>query len=296
MSGVESKRHYDLATFAELTMPLLRADPVRHNGAISVLVSRLNGTAPNGLTDMVTVHAGGVLCGATLRALRWPLIASALPTDAAPAVAELLAERDEPPPEGEPLSEPLPGVTGPRENAEAFAEQWCRRTGQTARVEMALRLFRLGELRPPAAVPGTARMAGAGDIELLVRWRSDFAAAALPAGTSRPDDPRTVVERQLAAGQGNVLWEVNGEPVSLAVASTPVAGMSRIGPVWTPPEHRVRGYGSAATAAASRWALDAGVEHVVLFTDLSNPVSNRIYQRLGYRPVHDVVDLAFERP
>jgi predicted GNAT family acetyltransferase len=99
-------------------------------------------------------------------------------------------------------------------------------------------------------------MAGAGDIALLARWRGEFAAAALPAGTPRPDDPRAVVMRHLVAGQGNVLWEVGGEPVSLAVASAPEAGMSRIGPVWTPPEHRGRGFG----------------------------------------PVHDVVDLTFNRP
>ena len=71
--------------------------------------------------------------------------------------------------------------------------------------------------------------------------------------------------------------------------------MSRIASVWTPPEHRGRGFGSAATAAASRWALDAGAEHVVLFTDLANPVSNSIYPKIGYRPVHDAVDLAFAR-
>jgi predicted GNAT family acetyltransferase len=75
----------------------------------------------------------------------------------------------------------------------------------------------------------------------------------------------------------------------------PAAGMSRIGPVWTPPEHRGHGYGSAATAAASRWALDADAAHVVLFTDLANPISNSIYPKIGYQPVHDVVDLAFDR-
>ncbi len=82
-------------------------------------------------------------------------------------------------------------------------------------------------------------------------------------------------------------------PVALARASPPAYGMSRIGPVYTPPEHRGHGYGSAVTAAATRWALDAGAHHVVLFTDLANPVSNNIYPRLGYRLVHDAVQLAF---
>jgi hypothetical protein len=41
-------------------------------------------------------------------------------------------------------------------------------------------------------------------------------------------------------------------------------------------------------------ALDAGVREVVLYTDLANPTSNALYQRLGYRPVEDRVVLSFE--
>jgi predicted GNAT family acetyltransferase len=72
--------------------------------------------------------------------------------------------------------------------------------------------------------------------------------------------------------------------------------MSRIGPVYTPPEHREHGYASAVTAAAAAWALAAGACHVVLFTDLANPVSNSIYPRLGFRPVHDAVEFDLSRP
>jgi predicted GNAT family acetyltransferase len=41
------------------------------------------------------------------------------------------------------------------------------------------------------------------------------------------------------------------------------------------------------TWAVSRAALDAGVTGVLLFTDLANPTSNALYQRLGYRAVSD---------
>ena len=69
--------------------------------------------------------------------------------------------------------------------------------------------------------------------------------------------------------------------------------MSRVGPVYTPPALRGRGYGSAVTAAVSAWARDAGADHVLLFTDLANPTSNSIYQKIGYRPVHDTCELEF---
>lgn len=282
---MQVRQHHDVAAFAELTAPLWHADPVRNTVAITVLAAQLRGDMQTPVVTMLTVHDGGVLAGAALRVQNWSLIATALPPRAASAVAEVLA-----------TAGPAPsGVIGPSANARAFADAWCRRTGAATRVEMAQRLFELGELRPPGGVPGAPRPAGMADVELLARWRDDFSAAALPDSWPRPADPQAVTRRQLAAGQGSMLWEVGGVAVSLAVASVPSAGMSRIGPVWTPPEHRRRGYGSAATAAASKWARDHGAEHVVLFTDLANPVSNSIYPKIGYRPLHDNVDLAFVR-
>jgi len=79
----------------------------------------------------------------------------------------------------------------------------------------------------------------------------------------------------------------------MAARSRPEAGMVRIQMVYTPAAHRGRGYAGAATSAAGRAALDLGASDVVLFTDLSNPTSNGLYQRLGYRPVLDRVVLEF---
>ncbi len=69
--------------------------------------------------------------------------------------------------------------------------------------------------------------------------------------------------------------------------------MVRVGPVYTPPELRGRGYAGAATAAVSQAALGAAVREVVLYTDLANPTSNALYERLGYRPVEDRVIFSF---
>jgi predicted GNAT family acetyltransferase len=57
--------------------------------------------------------------------------------------------------------------------------------------------------------------------------------------------------------------------------------------VYTPPAYRRRGYGAAVTAHATAAALAAGAEHVVLYTDLSNPTSNSIYQKIGFVPDHE---------
>jgi predicted GNAT family acetyltransferase len=83
--------------------------------------------------------------------------------------------------------------------------------------------------------------------------------------------------------------------VSMAGRTRVVSGMTRIGPVYTPPEHRRRGYGAAVTAVLTASALEAGATEVVLFTDLANPTSNSVYLRIGYRAVSDRLVLAFGR-
>ncbi len=67
--------------------------------------------------------------------------------------------------------------------------------------------------------------------------------------------------------------------------------MARIGPVYTPAQHRRRGYAGAAVAQVSQALLDEGAR-VCLFTDQANPTSNHIYTELGFRPVVDLANLA----
>jgi predicted GNAT family acetyltransferase len=78
----------------------------------------------------------------------------------------------------------------------------------------------------------------------------------------------------------------------MAARRPPAAGVSRIGPVYTPPEHRRHGYGSAVTARAAFDILDQSAV-AVLYTDLGNPTSNKIYRDLGFRPVADRLSVSF---
>ena len=182
------------------------------------------------------------------------------------------------------------GVNAGQEAADAFAAAWRGRTGDAVAVYRRMRLFRLGELVPPGPAPeGIARLAAGTDCDLLAGW---FGAFAREAGDPPGADHRAAVAERLGYG-GITVWEAGGAPVSVAVRTRAVAGMVRVGPVYTPPELRGHGYAAAATAAVSQAALDAGVREVVLYTDLANPTSNALYQRLGYRPVEDRVMLSF---
>ena len=182
------------------------------------------------------------------------------------------------------------GVNAGQEAADAFAAAWRDRTGDAVAVYRRMRLFRLGELRPPRPGPeGTARLAAGTDRDLLAGW---FGAFAREVGELPREDQHAAVTERLGYG-GITVWEAGRCP---GLGRGPDPGRGRDGPGGTrlpPPELRGRGYAGAVTVAVSQAALDAGVREVVLYTDLANPTSNALYQRLGYHPVEDRVVFSF---
>ncbi|TAK00418.1 MAG: GNAT family N-acetyltransferase [Chloroflexota bacterium] len=189
------------------------------------------------------------------------------------------------------VDEVLPGVSGRRDLAARFAERWGGSAGRRARVQMAERIYRLSAVREPRPAPGRMRPAERADRPLLIAWIEAFFQEALGEST----DPADTVDRWLA-GEGRTLhvWEDGDVRVSLCGVGGETPNGIRVGPVYTPPEHRGHGYASNLVAGVSRAQLDAGRRFVFLFTDLANPTSNRIYQDVGYEPVVDVDRLVFE--
>ncbi|WP_394838600.1 GNAT family N-acetyltransferase [Pendulispora rubella] len=275
--------HADLTEFWALAKPLYAADPVRHTVALTVIGNLVALPDPNEPAPLlVTLWEGDTLGGAAFRTNGRPLSAGAIPEGAVENVASALAVIDP----------DMIGVNGPRPVAEPFARAWAARQGVAFRETLLSRLYRLDTLAPPATA-GHARLATDDDVPRLAAWYRAFAIEAL--GSQRdPGDDEAFVRRMLALGNGMMIWERDGDALASARASPLVDGMSRVSAVYTPPEHRCHGYGSAVTAAASQWALDAGASHVVLFTDSSNPISNSIYQRIGYRHVCDITEFTFE--
>ncbi|MDN5748807.1 MAG: GNAT family N-acetyltransferase [Pseudonocardia sp.] len=269
--------HETVAAFDTAAAPLYAADPVRHTIGLTVLDGLREGGHSAAL--LLTVAHRGAVVGALLQESGWPAVVSALP----PRFAAAAAER---------VEAGLSAVNGPVAEAEAFAAAYSAGTGAATEVAMRMRLFRLVTLIPPTCVPGAARVATDADVDLLVDWTAAFTVEAVQA-LDPPKDPRPVVVESMRRGAGYLLWEVDGVPVAFAGARRPMGPMSRVGPVYTPPESRGRGYGTAVTAAATAWACAAGARDVVLFTDLTNPVSNAIYPRIGYRPVLDALELRF---
>lgn len=182
----------------------------------------------------------------------------------------------------------LPGVNAPNAEAKAFAEAWQILTGQSYQLKMALRAFQLQQVQVIPKAGGYFRHAISGDREILIRWFEAFVQEALGIVATNTEG---AVERHLQRGTAYI-WE-DETPVAIAchVGITPNgAGVSM---VYTPPEHRRKGYASACVATLSQSLLNQGYKYCFLFTDLANPTSNHIYQALGYQPVGDLHDYSF---
>jgi GNAT superfamily N-acetyltransferase len=229
--------------------------------------------------------SGGEVAAAVLQTPPHPPLVSAAPPEAARALPEVWADAVTAGRAGVPT-----GVRGEAVAARAFAGGWRERAGGTVLVRRNTRFFRLAGLTPrEPAPPGAALVAGPSDRDLVLRWHREFAVdvgGLIPGGEQAVDDA-------IAHG-GRTLWELpDGSPVSMAGATVPSGRAVRVVAVYTPKAHRGRGYAGAVVSAVSRAALDAGAREVLLVTDLANPVSNRLYQKLGYEPVRDAVELDF---
>jgi RimJ/RimL family protein N-acetyltransferase len=205
---------------------------------------------------------------AALRTPPWPMLAS----DFDEAVAgELLGEWIARDPE-------LPGVSAQPATARAIATAWERRTGGRASCRMREAMHSLTDVcDPPRPASGDLRRAQDSERELLIAWEEAFCNEA---GVGVPGQAARSVQARLQGG-ALFVWDDEGPVMALALSPT-IAGVARIGPVYTPPEKRRRGYASSAVAAVSRLALGADAHRCMLFTDLANPTSNKIYASVGY--------------
>ena len=142
----------------------------------------------------------------------------------------------------------------------------------------------------PATRPeGKMRFAGAVDEDLLVDWAVRFTVDCNLPESNSPSlrDDLGKKTRQSIESQTRVVWEVNGVPVSMAGAIRPAPFGNSIAWVYTPDKYRGKGYASQLVAEYSQYLLDKGAPRCLLFTDASNPVSNAIYQRIGYQHACD---------
>lgn len=289
---MQLERFADIDEFAARAEPYLLGHEATHCLMLGLLSTLPRGPMPaDEIPYMALVEDAGAV---VLVAMRTPpfnailsLIApehAAEPPEALRLIATDLWSR---------YSESLSGVLAPVPISRLFAERWGEQTGMAGHLAVQERIYELETVIPVSGVPGGYRRPTEADRDLLTRWLDAFAAEAL--GPREHLDAADWVDHYFKTpSRGGYLWEDGGVPVSFTAYGSPTAHGIRIGPVYTPPEHRGHGYASTCVATLSQHLLESGRTFCYLFTDLANPTSNYIYQKIGYNPVNDVDVYEFE--
>jgi GNAT superfamily N-acetyltransferase len=267
----------DLAEWDRATLAFLARDPVANTLPLGIGAALRAGASFGDLPPWFAwVVDGDAVVGAAVRTPPYLLAVTDLPLPAATALGATIADVD------------MPGLLARADVAAAVA----RAAGRGYQVRMAEVQYRLDRLIPPTPLPGTARPATEDDDALIVRWTREFE---IEAGVYvRGADASEAVRRRCARGDALWVWWVDDVPVSMAGRVAAVNGVPRVGPVYTPPEHRGRGYGAAITAAVCSDAFAGGATACTLFADAANPTSNGVYTRLGFYPLREVVEAVFD--
>ena len=264
----------DVRAFRERVGPLLAADELRHSIPLGVLATIEHDPGRYAEHHLWRVEDAGAVVACALMTPPYHLLAMGGSSGFDALVAAVRADRV-----------PVSGINGFVPEVEEFAARWAEAAGASTRVAMSMRMYSTDRVLRPREAPGRMRAAGDGDRALLEEW-----ACALAAETGLPEGPEQLaraIDAQLGADPGIVMWEVNGAPVTFAGARESSPGIARVGPVYTPPAQRRRGYATSLVAAWTSELLRRGIRRCALFTDLANPTSNSIYQTVGYRPYGD---------
>lgn len=285
--------------------PYLLADPVRHNRVLSLLDTMVDdpagaamqgartwwattagdaGSAENRAGNRGDNNAQNRVTGVCLRTgADQPVVIAADDRATTLALADAVADG---------LAR-VPGVSGEADPSITFAGAWASFRHVQAKIAVAQRFYRLDTLTP-APKPkggGALRPATPDDLSLLTHWAVAFQHDSFGPGLVDSESLARFMARKIDYGLV-WLWQTT-EPAAMAAATQLAAGVARIQHVYTPPRLRGHGYAAACVSAVVADRLAAGADHLVLFTDLANPTANAVYQRLGFEPVSEHLEIDF---
>lgn len=270
--------HALLADFSVLVTPVLERNEEKYALPLG-LCYRLQQTSqaeqPKPLMVSISSRVGELRASALRTSPHYLLVQSEpLCEQALDLLANSLAER----------GFALPGVNGISDASDCFARSWERYASAAASLETRQRAYALRELKPQQTPLGKLTRAQPEQATLILEWLLAMIAETGPANQSA----WTITEVSMLIKDGNVcLWCVGEEPAAMAFFNRHTRRSVAISGVYTDAEKRGRGFATALVAAMCGQGLAGGREFVTLFTDAENPVSNAVYQRVGFYPVCD---------
>lgn len=268
----------DVKDFLATTEEFRATEPVLTNVIGSIAAGVQAGRVHDTCHFVVIRDADGDVVGCAAGTSPWNLSVSPMPRGAAIALGRHMAVVDP----------GMPGITGVREVVDAIVE--ALDLDYEPRIAMVDTVRVIDDFIPPTReIPGVPRQAVDADRDRLVEWLIQFGIdASLPL-----HDVEAAVDSRLQS-RAFWFWEVDGTPVAMAghapVVTTPGGTVGRVGPVYTPAAQRGHGYAAAVTSVVVR-ALQPECSVIMLYADATNPTSNAVYERLGFRNTAEVIEV-----
>lgn len=279
-------RHFNINTYLEETLEYLQQNESLNNLMLGICNRIKN--IPDYYSDvyMATVKEDEELVLAALMTIPQKLMLYGSRRDCDEAIDLLVKEL---------LKENIyiPGVIGPKELTKKTCEIWSRYVNCKVKLDMNMRVYELREVNKEVIGEGVLRPIEEKDIDLTAHWTYEFI---IETGV---DQPATIEQCYEAAkrrieNKNLFVLEHEGKVVSMAGKGRTTENGATIGLVYTPKELRKKGYATTCVALLSQKLLDEGYKFSSLFTDLSNPISNSIYMKIGYNPIGDFDSYFFE--
>ncbi|WP_173192407.1 GNAT family N-acetyltransferase [Paenibacillus alginolyticus] len=185
----------------------------------------------------------------------------------------------------------IPGFIGEKKLTAELAIYISNVKGIQANVLRNQRIYQLEKIKKKANSNGNLRKVIENDHPIINEWVYHFCYE-----TNQPISVEEAVKRAARMiNKGSLaVWEVNGEMVSMASSIRPTPNNISISYVYTPINERNKGYASDCVSAFTQFLLDRGYKTTSLYTDLSNPTSNKIYIQIGYEPIMDSIGILFK--
>ena len=184
----------------------------------------------------------------------------------------------------------LKGVFG----EEPYVTEFSRGYGKQPFVDMTLLVHRLTAVNKLPLAPGIFEKAGTGDADLIATWSMTFEEEKDPALRKSKEQLLKITQIKIAAGDV-FKWTDQANMVCIAAINRRTKNAGIVGLVYTPNEHRGKGYATSHVQTLSKYLLQKGVSYCGLFTDKANPASNHIYKKIGYEPVAECMDIGYRQ-
>jgi len=185
----------------------------------------------------------------------------------------------------------LPGVLSEKTTAESFAESYAKFAQKNTRVHMDLNAMRLDNLAEVDFASGYLREITEEDLYYLPYWANAFQIECkLGIGEIMEQYERC---KSVISQNKSFVW-VDKTPASMAEQTRQMPNGAVISRVYTPPFYRNKNYCTSCVWHLSKLLLDKGNKFVSLYADAGYPVSNKVYQKIGFRNVCLYREIRFE--